>query len=331
MARRTIWVLFLVPFLIGTAAGVYLWQRQDGKRQESPAAPVEPVAAESEMVLTAKIRARFLVSVAAPIDGTLESLETDEGQEVFEGQLLARIHNASLATEEEETRLEIEKLQTRVNSLESQLIAARLELSRAEADSARVKALFQAAEKSYSRQKLLLAEGATARLAYEKSEAEFNATRTEANAAADLARQAGTRIEGFQRALDEAKKSLAQEISAMEDVESRKLAAEVHAPADGLVIRIRAAAGGDVNRAMTDLFQIATNLSQLECVADLTAAQSSKLKPGQTVLLQIAESGSDPLSGTVKSVEGGQAVVEFESSSPQVKPGLTAQIRIALL
>jgi hypothetical protein len=49
------------------------------------------------------------------------------------------------------------------------------------------------------------------------------------------------------------------------------------------------------------------------------------------VLLQIAESANEPLSGTVKSIEGGRAVVEFESANPLVKPGLTAQIRIALI
>jgi multidrug resistance efflux pump len=329
MPRRTAWLLFLVTFALGTALGVYFWRRQPEPLAQPEA--VQPAAAPTEITLAARVRARFVVPVAAPIDGTLESLETDEGQEVYEGQLLARIQNASLAAEEEETRLEIEKLQTRVNSLDSQLIAARLELSRADADTARLRALLQAAEKAFLRQKLLLAEGATARLAYEKAESDFNASRTEHNAASDLARQAVTRIETVQRALDEAKRGLAEQVAAMEEVESRKLAAEIHAPSDGLIVGIRAAAGGEVNRAMTDLFQIATNLSQLECVAEVTPAQAALLKTGQAVLLQIAESANEPLSGTVKSIEGGRAVVEFESANPLVKPGLTAQIRIALI
>ena len=81
---------------------------------------------------------------------------------------------------------------------------------------------------------------------------------------------------------------------------------------------------------MSDLFQIASDLSIMDAVADASPAQLDRLKAGQPATVLIAEMGGEILQGKVAKIEDGKVTVEFPSPNPMIKPGLTAQIRINL-
>jgi HlyD family secretion protein len=268
--------------------------------------------------------------IAAPMDGTLEAVDLMDGQEVFEGQLLARVRNQRLDLELEEARLELERLQDRVNSLDSLLIGARLEASRAEADAARARAAFAIAEKDYLRQKMLLAEGATPRLTYENAEKEYGSLKAESEALSGMAQGVTARLEVTQKNLDEARRLLADKQQELDAVQSALQGSEIHSPVDGVLIAHRGASGDEVTASMKDLFQVATNLTELEFTAPVTEAQAKLLEPGQPVLLQVAEAGGFPIEGRIRSIAKQQLIVEFVSPDPAVRPGLTAQVRIPL-
>ncbi len=325
MGRK--WVAGGMAGLLVVAAAVYFGTRRPAPTAPAPVAET-PSAAPAEIILTGRLRARQVERIPAPIEGTLESVEVIEGQEVFEGQLLARIRNSRLELEEEQAKAEVERLQTRVNGLESQLMSARLEQSRAEADAARALASRTLAEKNFQRQQMLLREGATARLVFEKSEQEFTKARADGDAAAELARQARSKIEVLQQNLDEAKRQLAEKNQELDDTLQEKLATEVHAPVDGLIVTIKGGAGQEVTRDAKDLFEIATNAAELELVAELPAGQPLRIEPGQLAVIQVVEAGNQPLAGKVKSVSSSVAVIEIEAVDPSVKPGLTAQARL---
>jgi hypothetical protein len=53
-------------------------------------------------------------------------------------------------------------------------------------------------------------------------------------------------------------------------------------------------------------------------------------RPGQSVIVQVAEMSGESLEGSVREVKDGQAIIEFSSPNPAIKPGLTAQVRIRL-
>jgi multidrug resistance efflux pump len=292
---------------------------------ESPADPAPP-----ELTIAGTIRARHVVPVAAPVDGVLEAMDLLDGQEVFEGQLLAQVRSRRLDLELEEAKLEVERLQERVNRLDSLLIGARLEASRADAEAARVRAALALAEKDYLRQKTLFAEGATPRLTYEKAEREYQALKSEAEAVAGMAQATQARLDVAQKNLDEARRLLAEKQQDLETVESTIQEGAIHAPADGILLAHRAGPGDEVTTAMKDLFQIAVNLGELNFTAPITSAQEKLLTPGQAVLLQVAELGGLPIEGKIRSAEKGELVVEFSSPDAAVRPGLSAQVRVPL-
>jgi len=55
-----------------------------------------------------------------------------------------------------------------------------------------------------------------------------------------------------------------------------------------------------------------------------------RIKPGQIAGVRVAES-SDEIPGFVREIKGTQVLVDFVAPEANIKPGLTAQVRIGLL
>ena len=184
--------------------------------------------------------------------------------------------------------------------------------------------------RAYQRYKMLLEEGATPRLTFEKAQKEYIALQAESKNLDAVAVAADERISSVSRELDAARKILEGKAT---DAEAAKLHAgsgEVLSPVNGIVVARRGQAGDDVHPSMTDLFQIASDISVLQAVADASPAQISKIKQGQPATVTLAEMGGELLQGTVLKAENGKVTVEFANPNALVKPGLTAQIRIKL-
>ena len=328
------WLLFAgVTILAAVAAGsIAVWRQQMKPKPAAVQAP-KPAADEwtaPEVSLTGRIQAQKVIPVPVPIEGTIEAFHVEVDQDVFEGQLLARIHNTKLAANLEQTTAEMEQAQTRVQNTEASITAARLEASRAAADASRSSSEYDRAEKTWQRQQMLYREGATARLAYEKAERDYTALKEERENKSTLARQMDERVQGLNRDLDVYRRMLDQRSQSLEHAKADVAAAEVHSPVDGVVVARRGEPGEDVTPDITDLFQVATELSSLEIILNPTPAQLKRIRPGQPVSIHVAEMPGESLQGTVKAVSGGQAIVEFASPSTLIKPGLSAQVTIKL-
>jgi len=124
--------------LVALAMGALTRLRHEAS-EETPAAQ-KATAGESppgELSLPGRIQAQHVVPVGAPVTGTIDSFLVDIGQDVSEGQLLARIASHGLESAREEAVRAAQNAQEKVNSIEGRIIAARLEASRARADASR--------------------------------------------------------------------------------------------------------------------------------------------------------------------------------------------------
>jgi multidrug resistance efflux pump len=315
--------------LVAAAAGALSLLRKNGAASKSgvasPAASVEV----AEITLQGKVQAREFTLVPVTIEGTIEEFTADVGDEVAEGQLLARIHNQSLASAEELARQEAERAQTRLNAMESAIIASRLEASRARADASRAKAEYDRLRKDYDREQMLRREGAIPRLKFEKTEKEFSSAQVEFNSLDELARQVEDRVAGLIKEQEKARAALEEKNNELEAVQTELQGTEVHAPASGVVVARRGQAGDNVTRSMQDLFQIASDLSKLEVALEPDRAALKQINQGQPASVHIAEIDQS-LEGSVRAVEETRVLVEFNSPSPVIKPGFIAQVRIRI-
>lgn len=314
--------------LLAIAAGaISYWRSQ--QTPATPPLPPRPAVYEGlDVSLTGRIRPQKVVPVPSPADGVIDEYFVDVNDEVYADQLLGRVKSGRLDAAQELATLELEKAQTRVNDLDSASIAARLEVSRAEAEAGRLRSEFERAAKVYQRQQMLYREGATPRLAYERAEKEYLQLKADYETADAVAKAAADRASRILADLDAARRTLAEKQEDLDDAKEAVASGEIHSPVDGLVVARKLQAGEQVSKAEKELFQIATDLSALEVVLEPEPPVLARIKVGQQAVVRVAELPDQPLPGTVKSVDDTQVVVEFFSPSPVVRPGLTAQVLV---
>jgi multidrug resistance efflux pump len=325
------WMLFGgIAILLAVLAGALtVWKRQSVPPLAAPPAVPARVAG-AEISLAGKVEAREVVGVQAPSDGTIAEYLVTVGEEVFEGQLIARIANPRLQGEQERAKELADRAQERVNALESQMLAARLDASRGQAESARVQDDYTRAERLARRQEMLQAQGATPRLTYEKAVADFAAAKLEFETAMARAKAAEARVAQLTKDIEAAKKTLEDRNSDLEDADINLQATQVHAPVDGVVLERKGEAGTDVRIGEDGLFRIATDLGQLQVVVEPEPPVLAKLKVGFPAAVILAEFASEQLNAEISRIEDGKVFVIFGSPDPAIKPGITAQVTIKL-
>ena len=316
-------MLAIAVALALVAAGFLAFRRPRVVPVPPPALP----AAAAAITLTGTLQAAQIVNVAVPVDGTIDQFLADVGQHVSAGEVLARITNPKLARAEQMAKLDAEAAQQHLNQLESALIAARLEVSRSEADAMRIKLDLAQAEKTFERQQAMFREGVTPRLAYEKAEHEYHSLQAESQNLGVTAQRAADQVESNTKELDPARKALAQKTSALEDAEAETAVGDVNSPADGIVIARRSRPGQPVTPAMPDLFQIAVDPQVLEAVVIVPPQIATRVQPGQTVEIQFANATS---AATVRDVKSDRIFIDIKDPPPAMTQGMAVQIKIKL-
>jgi HlyD family secretion protein len=317
--------------LVALAMGALTRLRHEAS-EKAPESRKPSAAASSprELSLPGKIQAQHVVPVGAPVTGTIDSFLVDVGQDVYEGQLLARIASQGLESAREEAIRTAQNAQEKVNAMEGRIIAARLEASRARADANRSRDQFERAEKTYLRQQMLQREGATPHLVYEKAEREFETARAEFNSLDELARQAESRSGELIRDLDGARHSLEERNAELESANVQSAGAEIRSPVSGILVARNGEPGKLIGpEEAKDLLEIAADLSQLAVTIHVEPPALQRIHSGQDALIIVADlNGVIP--ATVKEIKGSDVVLSFVSPSPVIRPGMTAQVRLKL-
>jgi multidrug resistance efflux pump len=223
--------------------------------------------------------------------------------------------------------MDAERAQAKVTDLESQLIAARLELSRARSDVVRAKSQYEQAQKVYERQRMLLDAGATPRLTFEKAEKDFQNAKSDYEGFQGTEHNADDRIASLTQEIQNSKNMVQQKSKDLDNADAEIAGGEVRSEVSGLVIARRGQPGDAVDQSMKDLLQIAVDLSSLEVVADGDPRALQAIRQRQPASVEVAESPS-PIDGVVREIKAGQVFVDFTSPSAVIRPGLTARVKI---
>jgi len=321
-------LLFLAA---GTAALTY-WVKQQTSASQPQVAPAQPVELPpgSEIRVDATLAAQNLVDIPAPMDGIANEFPVKPGEEVFEGQILGTIQNSVLEEDRREAVLELERATNKMNEIESAIIAARLEESRAAAELSRARSELARAEKAYDRQKLLNREGATPRKVFEASEKAYQTASAEAAAASELGDQAVERIKKLNQDLEGARKVVSEREADLESKTEALKAATITSPVDGLIVSIGVAAGAEVSQGTPGLFKIAVDWQYLLAAGEVAPNVAKRLQPGQEAAVLVAEVPGDGIPAKIRSIEDNRVTVEFASPNPAVRPGMSAVIRLKL-
>ena len=329
MKRGVVVAVACLVVAAGGAGGYLFWKSKQAapvKKAETAAAPLPPGAV---VKFQATLAARNIVGVDVPVDGILEEFPVKPGDEVFEGQILGAVLNDVLVEHEKEAGLQLERMKTRLETLESQMLAARLEESSKSADASRAASERQRAERAYQRQQMLHREGATARKSFEAAQAAFDAAKADEDSVGALARSLRDRVDQINKDIDVAKRQVAEAEAAYEEAKVGLTAAQLLSPVDGVIVGIQKQAGEEVNAGMEGLIQIAVDLTMMEAVFDLETGLEGRIVAGLPAQINIAET-VDTLAGQVRLVENNKVYVEFASPTPLIMPGMTASVSVQI-
>ena len=319
--------------LLAVGAGIAasaLSVRHRRARAPAPRTAAAAVIASSDVTFSGIVRPQHITPVTSTISGNIEAVMADAGDEVYEGQVLARIGAAGLESEREAAAHAVEYAQEQVSQAEAAVNAARLEASRAGADEQRARMALERTEKAYSRQKTLHEYGATPRLTYEKAEQEYHSQQQELAIIDKAVRASDDSVQGALDQVANAKKVLADKSEEFEQAQGAYEAAEVRAPVDGVVVERKAEAGKSVQEIGGELFQIATDNYALELTIEPPPPELKRIQPGQPALVIFPDLGAATLPGAVKEIKDTQVTVEFTSTLSTVKPGIRADVRLKL-
>jgi multidrug resistance efflux pump len=325
---RAKWWLVSVLAVIAAGGGLMLRRKPVPPPVSKQAAEVAAAPA-NEITLQGRVRPQHVVGVSAAIPGFIEALLVDPGQEVFEGQVLARIGAQGLESNRENAANAFERAQEQVTRADAIVNSARMEVSRAEADAQRSRIALDRVQKVFDRQRTLFHEGATPRLTYEKAQVEYEAAMKDYEIMSAAVNTGRDRVESAQKDAVNARKLVEDQRAQFEQAQESLSSSEVHSPVDGYVVAREAEVGKTAQEFGDRLYTIATDLYALEVVLESKGDVLKRIIPGMPVTVVVLDLDNAAFEGRVKEVKDkeGQAIVEFGCTNPAVKPGIVADVR----
>jgi multidrug resistance efflux pump len=327
------WVALTAVLVAAGAAGGVLAFR----RHHVPPAPPARAAGALELpasgivTFTGAIRAQHVATVGASVDGNIEMFLADVGQEVFQGDALARIASPALASDRESAANAVERARDQVARLQDALNAAILEKSRAEADLERGQAEMDRAHGEYDKQRGYYAKGATPRRTFEKSETDYKDAADQFQVLTKALDTASESARNCQAAVDAAQKVVEARLADLDEAQGNaEAAAEVRSPVDGVVVTRNGEPGKPAREFGDQMFVIATDLSALEVTVEPPPPVLKRIVPGLPAMVLVPELTSAGFEGEVKGIDKGAVVVQFVSGLSDVRPGMKADVRIKL-
>jgi HlyD family secretion protein len=284
-------------------------------------------AGPKELTIQGRVEALRTVAVGVAIAGEIDTFSAEVGQDVFEGQILARISNGGLQTGLENAQRILQNAETKLSTLETTISAARLEAVRARDESMRANEDMNRTLKEFNRQRMLNNAGATPRKTFENSVKDYEAAKSEADGLAELALHADDHVEALVKEYDLTKKTLEDKRKEVEEVQAAVAATEVRAPEGGIVV----ARQGEIGKTITQeeasaLFRIATDISALQAVFTPDPA----MKPGDPIAITFTDVPGDPIPAAIREIKIGQATAEFSSANPAIRPGMSCTVHARL-
>lgn len=309
-----------------TAAGLGIgWAVVRGRKPVPAKAVVPTIFQGPEITLTGRLQARVTERVDAPIAGTLDAWFVEEGQEVYEDQLVGRIRNADLDNAVQQARSAVDRAEVRIAQLDAQAANARLEVSRTTADQIRARNELERIEKVYQRYKGLMDAGAIARLTFEKTQTDYNAAKTEAENRERSAKEAQDKGSALQQDSEEARSTLAEQTAALAKAKDAVAEGDLHSPGDGVVLARNVHQGDQVEESAQGLLTIATELNDLAVSLTPDPPVLARIRAGQRAFVRVGDTESP---GEVREIRGAEVLVDFTSAAPITKLGTAAQVRI---
>src|ERR671922_568099 len=352
MGHKLLMSLVLVLVLGGAAGGGYLYYEGQQQPPRYLTAAVERGAIATTVNATGVVNAVTTVQVGSQVSGIIQKLLVDFNSPVQEGEVIAQIDPAPLATKVAQRRANVASMIAAVQVAQATTINAKaaVETAQANAESARAnieksKVALADARRILERnkemaRKSLIAQNDldTAQMTYDGAVAQLKASEAQLEAASGQLKSASA----------QQRLAAAQEIAAAAQVDQAKAALQaaeldlehttIRAPVNGIVVSRSVDVGQTVAASLQapTLFLIAQDLTKMQVDTSVSEADIGRLKEGQRATFTVDAYSNTTFTGqvvqvrnapiTVQNVVTYDAVVEVPNPDLKLKPGMTANV-----
>jgi HlyD family secretion protein len=352
MGHKLLMSLVLVLVLGGAAGGGYLYYEGQQQPPRYLTAAIERGVITTTVNATGVVNAVTTVQVGSQVSGTIQKLFVDFNSPVKEGEVIAQIDPAPLATKVAQGRANVASAMAAVQVAQATTINAKaaVETAQANAESARAnveKAKVALADarrildrnKEMARKSLIAQNDLdTAQMTYDGAVAQLKASEAQLEAAAGQLKSASA----------QQRLAAAQELAAAAQVDQAKAALQaaeldlehttIRAPVNGIVVSRSVDVGQTVAASLQApvLFLIAQDLTQMQVDTNVSEADIGRVRVGQRVTFTVDAYQNITFTGevtqvrnapiTVQNVVTYDAVVQVANPDLRLKPGMTANV-----
>jgi multidrug resistance efflux pump len=322
----------IVILLVAVAGGAY-WAGRQASVQQKPTdaapAPEPDVASSGVLRLAGVVRSANPVDVLPDTSGVVQSLHVRRGDPVKEGDLLAIVRNEAFEAIEQRLAREYQSLEMRVENLEKSVAQSRLQLTQLRSELQGSESKLRVLQQEAERQRLLFAEGATARQQYQRAQTDAETAERQHAALEQVLRTAETQLSSQEQSLGIDRYALADKLAEWEAAKGDVGLGEVLAPVEGVVTEIRVVEGAETGPNSEPMMEIAPVEAVRYAVVEPNEVQMRRIRVGQPALVR-PETVSDvrELPGTVFGFRGQDVLVEFLDEGNRLPPGAAVRVEI---
>ncbi|HYK89308.1 MAG TPA: efflux RND transporter periplasmic adaptor subunit [Acidobacteriota bacterium] len=328
--KRTLILTFSI--IIISSAGAALFWSASSRAQMVRLASVEMAPLQSSVDTNGKVEADRVFELRSPVSGFCSFLEIHEGDRLKTGQAVARIDDASLASNMAAARAELEAAQVDLRNIRRG--PAPEELNQAEADVARNSLELDNARKTLETNEWLLQRQAIARSEVDQGRRQVDLLKQALSAAI-------TRRDDIKKRYDEVDRQRASlrveaasaRLKYLEDNSARSI---LRAPVGGTIYHFAVKAGAYVNTG--DLVGLFADLSHLRVRAFVDEPDLGRISVGEQVIIQWDAHPKESWKGIVRFIppevvaHGSRSVAEvlcdIESREGSLIPNVNVDVEI---
>lgn len=292
--KKRWWIVgFVAAVLAVGAASMTLMGSQQAAGTPVSVGKVTTAALETKVLTSGIVTVEDKQRIYANVNGILREFAVKEGDAVKKGQVIGKIDTSDV--------------ESRIMEIDAQIELARANLSKAQAGSepeelaqerervAQAERDYDNAKREYERIRQLHESGATTQQELDKAKAQVDSALSALNVAKQqyALKQKGPRREEIASLEAQINSRLAEKAL----LEKERVQSVLVAPADGTVIERAAENGQYVNKG-TEILTLA-NLNHLLIEADINESDVSKIRLGQTAVIEGSALGKQKLSAKV--------------------------------
>jgi len=291
-------LVILVLIVIIAAGGAWYLLKKGDKAPQYKTASVHRTDLEATVTATGTVNAVTTVLVGTQVSGTINALYVDYNSPVTKGQLLAQIDPSTF---------------------QAQVDQARANLLNAEANLEKSEASLVDAQRTYERNKQLIAKNFIAQSDLDTSE---------------------TNVQTNKAQVDAARASVLQNRAALSQAETNLRYTKILSPVNGTVISRNIDVGQTVAASFQTptLFTIANDLTKMQIDTSVDEADVGNVKVGQEARFTVDAYPDTNFTGKVAQVRNAavmvqnvvtyDVVVQVDNKDLKLKPGMTANVSI---